>query len=75
MSFINTGYGNIVSSEKVVAIVSVDSAPIKRLIKEAKEKGKLIDSTEGRKTMSVVICKGTEVILSALQAKTLAGRI
>lgn len=75
MSFINTGYGNIISSEKVISIVAVDSAPIKRLIKQAKEKGKLIDSTEGRKTMSAVICKGNEVILSALQAKTLAQRV
>jgi len=75
MSFINTGYGNIVSSEKVIAIVAVDSAPIKRLIKNAKEKGKLIDSTEGRKTMSAIVCKENDVVLSALQAKTLADRV
>lgn len=73
--FINIGYGNIVAVDRIVAIVTADSAPIKRLIVEAREKSELIDATQGRKTRGVIITDNHQVILSALQPDTMASRL
>lgn len=74
MKLIGIGYGNVVSDEKIIAIVSPDSAPIKRIVQEAKEKGTLIDATFGRKSKAVIITEGTSVVLSALLPETIAAR-
>ena len=74
MKLINIGFGNMVSANRLVAIVSPESAPIKRIIQDAKEKGTLIDATFGRKTKAVVITDCESVILSALVPEKLAGR-
>jgi extracellular matrix regulatory protein A len=71
---INIGFGNIVSANRVIAIVSPESAPIKRIITEAKEKGQLIDATYGRRTRGVIITDSNHVILSAIQPETVAHR-
>ena len=73
--FINIGYGNIVAVNRIVAIVTADSAPIKRLIVEAREKSQLIHATQGRKTRGVIITDNDQVILSALQPDTMASRL
>ncbi|GIW23442.1 MAG: UPF0296 protein [Candidatus Sericytochromatia bacterium] len=75
MSFLNIGYGNAVSIDKIVAIVSTGSAPIKRIIQDAKDSNKLIDATYGRKTRAVIITDSNHVILSALQPETVANRL
>ena len=75
MKLINIGFGNIVSAGHMVAVVSPESAPIKRIITEAREKGVLIDATYGRKTRSVIICDSEHVILSAVQTETVASRL
>lgn len=75
MKFINIGYGNIVSAERIIAVVSPDSAPIKRLIQEARDKGKLINSTSGRRTRAVIIADSEHIILSSVQPETIANRI
>ena len=75
MKFINIGYGNIVSSHRIIAIVGPDSAPIKRLIQDAKDRGYLIDATYGRRTRAVIIMDSDHVILSAVQPETVAQRV
>ena len=75
MKFINIGFGNIVSASRVIAVVSPDSAPIKRLIQDARDNGKLVDSTYGRRTRAVVIMDSEHVILTSLQPETMAGRM
>lgn len=75
MKFINIGYGNMVAAERVVTLVSPDSAPVKRLIQDAKDDGRIIDVTCGRKTRAVVITDSEHVILSALQTETIANRL
>lgn len=72
---INIGFGNIVSAERLIAIVSPESAPIKRIITEARQKGMLIDATYGRRTRAVVIMDSDHIILSAVQPETVAHRI
>ncbi|MCH5188372.1 MAG: DUF370 domain-containing protein [Oscillospiraceae bacterium] len=74
MRLINIGYGNMISDLRLVSVVAPDSAPIKRLIQESREKGLLIDATYGRKTRSVVIMDSSHVILSAIQPETIASR-
>jgi regulator of extracellular matrix RemA (YlzA/DUF370 family) len=74
MKLINVGFGNIVSADRIVAIVSPESAPIKRMIMEAREDGALIDATYGRRTRSVIITDSDHIILSALQTETVASR-
>lgn len=74
MKLINIGFGNMVSAEKLVAIVSPESAPIKRIITDARDKGLLIDATYGRRTRAVIICESEHVILSAIQPETVANR-
>lgn len=70
----NIGFGNVVSTEKIVAIISPDSAPAKRLVQRAKETERIIDATQGRRTRSILIMDGNQIILSALQPDTLTGR-
>ena len=74
MNLINIGYGNVVMANKVVAIVSPESAPIRRLIQESKENGRLIDATYGRKTRAVIITDSQYIILSSVQPETVAHR-
>lgn len=74
MQLINIGFGNMVSSARVVAIVSPDSAPIKRMIQESKDKGTLIDATYGRKTRTVIVTDSDHIILSAVAPETIGGR-
>ena len=74
MKLINIGYGNMVSSRRVLAVVGPESAPIKRIVQEAKDRGMLIDATYGRKTKSVIIMDTDHVVLSAIQPETVAGR-
>ena len=71
---INVGLGNVVNAERIIAIVSPESAPVKRLINDARINGKLIDATYGRKTRAVVICDSEQVILSPVQPETVAHR-
>ena len=71
---IHIGFGNIVNTGKIIAIVSPESAPIKRMVQKAKESGMAIDATQGRKTKSVIFTTNDKLILSALQPETLAGR-
>ena len=75
MQFINIGFGNIVSANRMVAIVSPESAPIKRIIQEARDHGMLIDATYGRRTRAVLIADSGHVILSAVQPETVAHRV
>ena len=75
MKLINVGFGNMVSTAKLVAIVSPESAPIKRIIQEAKDKGNVIDATQGRRTRAVIITDSNHVILSAIQPETVANRL
>ena len=75
MKLINIGFGNLVSAERLVAIVSPESAPIKRIIGEAKERGTLIDATHGRRTRAVLITDSDHIILTYLQSETVANRI
>ncbi len=75
MKLVNIGFGNIISIDRVVAIVSPESAPIKRLIQDAKDSGNAIDATCGRKTRAVLIMDSGHVILSAVQPETVAGRL
>lgn len=74
MKLINIGFGNIVSGDRVVAIVSPESAPIKRIVQDARDKGLLIDASCGRRTRAVIITDSDHVILSAIQTETIAGR-
>jgi len=71
---INIGFGNIVAAHRVVAIVSPESAPIKRIINDAREQGQLIDATYGRRTRAVVVMDSGHVVLSAIQPETVANR-
>lgn len=71
---IHIGFGNIVNTGKIIAIVSPDSAPIKRLVQNAKETGMAIDATQGRRTKAVLIMENSQVVLSALLPETIAGR-
>ena len=75
MKFISTGYGNIVAADRVVALVSPDSAPVKRLVQDAREAGRVIDVSCGRRTRAVIITDSDHVILSAVQAETIANRL
>lgn len=74
MKFINIGFGNMVSSSRIIAVVSPESAPVKRVIQEAKEKGLLIDATYGRRTRAVIVMDSGHTILSAIQPETVASR-
>ena len=75
MQFINIGFGNLVSVQRLIAVVSPDSAPVKRLVQESRARGMLIEATYGRKTASVLIMDRAHVVLSALAAERLAPRL
>ncbi len=75
MKLINIGFGNMVSASRLVAVVSPESAPIKRIIVDAREKGQLIDATYGRRTRAVIVTDCGYIILSAIQPETVAGRL
>ncbi len=74
MRIINIGFGNIVNAMHVVAVISPESAPVKRLVQEAREKGKLIDATYGRRTRAVIVTDSDHVITSSVQPDTIAHR-
>ncbi len=75
MKLINVGFGNIVSANRIIAIVSPDSAPIKRIIQEARDRGMLVDATYGRRTRAVIVTDSDHIILSAVQPETVAHRL
>ncbi len=75
MKFINIGFGNMVAAERIVTIVDPDSAPVKRLVQDAKNSGRAIDVSCGRRTRSVIITDSEHIILSAIQAETIANRV
>ena len=75
MKFINIGFGNMVSAGRIVAIASPDSEPIKRLVRDAKEDGRVIDVSCGRRTRSVIITDSEHIILSAIQTETITNRL
>ena len=74
MKLINIGFGNMVSASRIITIVSPESAPIKRIIQDARDKGALIDATYGRRTRAVIVMDSGHVILSAIQPETVANR-
>ncbi len=75
MKLINVGYGNVVVAQRVVAVIGPNAAPIRRLRDEAKERGKLVDATQGRKTRSIIVTDSDHVVLSAVQADTIRQRL
>ena len=75
MKLINVGFGSMVSAQRLIAIVSPDSAPIKRMMQEARDRGVLIDATYGRRTRAVLIMDNDHLVLSALQTETISGRL
>jgi regulator of extracellular matrix RemA (YlzA/DUF370 family) len=75
MKLINVGFGNMVNASRLIAVVGPDSAPVKRIVQEAREKGGLIDATYGRKTRAVLIMDSDHVVLSAIQPETMANRV
>lgn len=75
MKLINIGFGSVVSAERMIAVISPESAPVKRIITEARERGMLVDATYGRRTKSVIICDSEHIILSAVQTEAIASRL
>jgi extracellular matrix regulatory protein A len=75
IKLINIGFGNIVSANRIISIVSPESAPIKRIIQDARDRGSLIDATYGRRTRAVIVMDSDHVILSAVQPETVAHRL
>jgi regulator of extracellular matrix RemA (YlzA/DUF370 family) len=75
MKLINIGFGNMVSANRLLAVISPESAPIKRIIQDTRDRGMLIDATFGRRTRAVLVMDSGHVILSAIQPETVAGRI
>ena len=74
MKLVNIGFGNMISAQRLLSVISPDSAPVKRLVQEARDRGMLIDASFGRKTKSVLVMDTDHVILSALEPKTIASR-
>ncbi len=75
MKLLNVGFGNMVAAARVIAVVGPDSMPVKRIVGEARESGKLVDATAGRKTRAVLMMDSGHVVLSAIQSETIAGRM
>ena len=75
MKLLNVGYGNVVVAARVVAVIGPNAAPIRRLREDARERGKLVDATQGRKTRSVIVTDSDHVVLSSLQPETVAQRV
>ncbi len=74
-NFIHIGFGNLVNTDKIIAVVSPESAPVKRLVQNAKENGTAIDATQGRKTKAVLVMEGQQIVLSALLPETIGNRV
>jgi extracellular matrix regulatory protein A len=74
MRLINIGFGNMISAERIVAVISPDSAPIKRLVQEARDARKIVDATQGRRTRAVIVTDSSYIVLSAIQPETVASR-
>lgn len=74
LKLLNIGFGNVVSASRIIAIVTPDSSPIKRMREEARERGKLVDATQGRKTRAIIITDSDHIILSAIQVETITQR-
>ena len=74
-NFVNIGFGNIINSDKIIAVVMPDSAPVKRLMQNAKKNGSAIDATHGRKVKSAIIMENNQIVFSALQPDTIIGRV
>ena len=75
LKLVNIGFGNIVAANRIISIISPESAPIKRIIQEARDKGMLVDATYGRRTRAVVVVDSGHIILSAVQPETVANRL
>lgn len=75
MKFVNIGFGNIVIASRIVSVISPESAPVKRIIKDAEERGKLVNATFGRRTRAVIVTDSDHIVLSALQPETISARI
>ncbi len=75
IKLVNIGFGNIVAANRIISIISPESAPIKRIIQEARDKGMLVDATYGRRTRAVVVADSGHIILSAVQPETVANRL
>ena len=75
LRLINIGFGNMIAADRIIAIVSPDSAPVKRMIQEARDLKRVIDATQGRRTRAVIVTDSEHVILSAIQAETIANRL
>lgn len=73
-NLVNIGFGNIVNFNKVIAVINPDSAPAKRMVQRAKESEQIVDATQGRKTKALIVVESGQLVLSALQPETLAGR-
>ena len=74
MRLINIGFGNMLAADRIVSVISPDSAPTKRLVQEARDRGRVIDATQGRRTRAVIVTDSEHVVLSAIQPETVAGR-
>lgn len=75
MRLVNIGFGNLISAQRLISVVGPDSAPVKRMIQDAREAGNLIDATYGRRTRAVLIMDSDHIVLSALQPETVASRV
>lgn len=75
MKLVNIGFGNVVSANRVIAVISPESAPVKRMIQEARDRGMLIDATYGRRTRAVIITDSDHILLSAIQPETISHRL
>ena len=75
MKLINIGFGNMLAAERIVSVVSPDSAPIKRLMQEARDRGRTVDATQGRRTRAVIVTDSEHIVLSAIQPETIATRV
>ena len=75
MKLVNIGFGNMINADRVIAVVSPESAPIKRIVREAEDKGLLVNATYGRRTRAVVVMDSEHVVLSAIQPDTISGRL
>ena len=75
LRLINIGFGNMIAADRIIAIVSPDSAPVKRMIQEARDRKRVIDATQGRRTRAVIQTDSDQVVLSAIQPETIAGRV
>ncbi len=75
VKLVNIGFGNIVSAGRIISVTSPESAPAKRIVQEAREKGRLVDASHGRRTRAVIVMDSMHAVLSALQPETVAGRV